>query len=101
MHLSSYVHALILGLQGGEDPEIRKVTATCKHFAGYDIESWNGNLRYQNDVQISQQDLVEYYLVPFQACVQANVGAFMCSYSKSDVNRSLCVCLELTEVRRG
>jgi beta-D-xylosidase 4 len=45
------------------------------------MESWNGNLRYQNDVQISQQDLVEYYLAPFQACVEANVGAFMCSYN--------------------
>ncbi|THX06302.1 1,4-beta-D-xylosidase [Aureobasidium pullulans] len=81
-HLSSYVHALILGLQGGEDPEIRKVTATCKHFAGYDIESWNGNLRYQNDVQISQRDLVEYYLPSFRSCARdSNVGAFMCTYS--------------------
>jgi beta-D-xylosidase 4 len=81
-HLSSYVHALIMGLQGGEDPEIRKITATCKHFAGYDIESWNGNLRYQNDVQISQRDLVEYYLPSFRSCARdSNVGAFMCTYS--------------------
>jgi beta-D-xylosidase 4 len=81
-HLSSYVHSLILGLQGGENPKTRRVTATCKHFAGYDIESWNGNLRYQNDVQISQQDLVEYYLPSFRSCARdSNVGAFMCTYS--------------------
>ncbi|KAH0151170.1 1,4-beta-D-xylosidase, partial [Aureobasidium melanogenum] len=81
-HLSSYVHSLIMGLQGGEDPEIRKITATCKHFAGYDIESWNGNLRYQNDVQIPQRDLVEYYLPSFRSCARdSNVGAFMCTYS--------------------
>jgi hypothetical protein len=49
---------------------------------GYDIENWNGNLRYQFDAQISQQDLVEYYLPPFQSCARdSNVGAFMCSYS--------------------
>jgi len=82
-HLSSYVKALILGLQGDVSDPYKRVVATCKHFAGYDIEDWNGNLRYQNDVQISQQELVEYYLAPFQACVEANVGAFMCSYSKS------------------
>ncbi|RYO33538.1 putative exo-1,4-beta-xylosidase [Alternaria arborescens] len=80
-HLSSYVQALVHGLQGDASDKYKRVVATCKHFAGYDIEDWNGNLRYQNDVQISQQDLVEYYLVPFQACVQANVGAFMCSYN--------------------
>jgi len=80
-HLSSYVKALIHGLQGDATDPYKRVVATCKHFAGYDIEDWNGNLRYQNDVQISQQDLVEYYLAPFQACVEANVGAFMCSYN--------------------
>ncbi|KAF1359219.1 beta-xylosidase [Lizonia empirigonia] len=80
-HLSSYVKALIQGLQGDATDPYKRVVATCKHYAGYDIEDWNGNLRYQNDVQISQQDLVEYYLAPFQACVEANVGAFMCSYN--------------------
>ncbi|CAA9957596.1 Glycoside hydrolase family 3 protein [Pyrenophora teres f. maculata] len=80
-HLSSYVQALIHGLQGEATDPYKRVVATCKHFAGYDVEDWNGNLRYQNDVQITQQDLVEYYLAPFQACVQANVGAFMCSYN--------------------
>lgn len=88
-HLSSYVKALIHGLQGDATDPFKRVVATCKHYAGYDIEDWNGNFRYQNDVQISQQDLVEYYLVPFQACVEANVGAMMCSYSKW-LNRSSC-----------
>jgi beta-D-xylosidase 4 len=51
--------------------------ATCKHFAGYDIEDWNGNLRYQFDAQISQQDLVEYYLPSFESCVRSNVARTM------------------------
>ncbi|PSR80350.1 glycoside hydrolase family 3 protein [Coniella lustricola] len=100
-HLSSYVKALIAGLQGTEyassgstsnnnhntnsnttTKSYRKVTATCKHFAGYDIESWNGNFRYQVDASINTQDMVEYYLPSFQACARdAGVGAFMCSYN--------------------
>jgi len=82
-HLSSYVQALIKGLQGDTSDPYKRVVATCKHYAGYDIESWNGNFRYQFDAQISQQDLVEYYLKPFQACARdSNVGGFMCSYSR-------------------
>lgn len=37
--------------------------------------------RNQFDAQISQQDLVEYYLPSFESCVRSNVGAFMCSYN--------------------
>lgn len=33
-HLSSYLHALIAGLQGGYDPKYKRIVATCKHFAG-------------------------------------------------------------------
>ncbi|KAF1949057.1 glycoside hydrolase [Byssothecium circinans] len=80
-HLSSYVQALIKGLQGDSTDPFKRVVATCKHFAGYDIENWNGNERYQFDARISQQDLVEYYLPPFKSCVDANVGGFMCSYN--------------------
>ncbi|KAJ4386014.1 hypothetical protein N0V93_008905 [Gnomoniopsis smithogilvyi] len=88
VHLSSYVKALIAGLQGTDDEEgsvggkYKKIVSTCKHFAGYDVESWNGNYRYQFDADISTQDMVEYYLPPFQACARdAKVGAFMCSYN--------------------
>lgn len=81
-HLSSYVHALILGLQGGLDPKYKRIIATCKHFAAYDMESWNGNFRYQWDAHVNSQDLVEYYMPPFQSCARdSNVGSFMCSYN--------------------
>lgn len=87
-HLSSYVKALISGLQGDDDDAgsvggtYRKIVATCKHFAGYDVESWDGNYRYQFDASISSQDLVEYYLPSFQACARdAGVGSLMCSYN--------------------
>lgn len=44
-HLSSYVHALIEGLQGSPDDKYKRVVATCKHFVAYDLEMWNGNFR--------------------------------------------------------
>lgn len=88
VHLSNYVKALIAGLEGvgdvdgSEGGKYKKLVATCKHFAGYDIESWNGNYRYQFDASIAMQDMVEYYLPSFQTCARdAKVGAFMCSYN--------------------
>lgn len=87
-HLSSYVKALIAGLEGTEDTEgnvqgkYKRIVSTCKHFAGYDIEDWNANDRFQFDAKITTQDMVEYYLPPFQTCARdAKVGAFMCSYN--------------------
>ncbi|KAK7737380.1 hypothetical protein SLS53_006685 [Cytospora paraplurivora] len=87
-HLSSYVKSLIAGLEGTGDVEwnengkYKKIASTCKHFAGYDVENWDGNYRYQFDASISTQDLVEYYLPSFQTCARdAKVGGFMCSYN--------------------
>jgi beta-D-xylosidase 4 len=37
-HLSSYVHALIKGLQGDASDPYKRVVATCKHFAGKSIK---------------------------------------------------------------
>ncbi|KAF2100043.1 putative xylan 1,4-beta-Xylosidase [Rhizodiscina lignyota] len=80
-HLASYVHALIDGLQGGYDPKYKRIIATCKHFAGYDMETWAGNYRFQFNAEISTQDMVEFFLPPFQSCARdSNVGAIMCSY---------------------
>ncbi|KAI0379051.1 glycoside hydrolase family 3 protein [Hypomontagnella monticulosa] len=74
---------LIPGLQGGlkADPYY-KLAATCKHYAGYDMENWKGNRRYAFDAKISSQDLQDYYLSPFRACIRdANAQSAMCSYN--------------------
>ncbi|KAK8199701.1 putative xylan 1,4-beta-Xylosidase [Phyllosticta capitalensis] len=84
-HIASYVRALLDGLQGGLHPKYKKIIATCKHFVGYDMESWNGNWRYQFDAQISPQDMSEYYTPPFASCARdANVGSFMCAYNAAN-----------------
>ncbi|KAG2141437.1 glycoside hydrolase family 3 protein [Suillus bovinus] len=82
-YLSKYVYNFVVGLQGGLDPEpYYQVVATCKHFAGYDLEDWDGNARYGFNALITSQDLVEYYLPPFQTCYRdAKAGAAMCSYN--------------------
>ncbi|KAG6872103.1 hypothetical protein C0995_012989 [Termitomyces sp. Mi166 len=82
-HISQYVLNLIDGLQGGIDPKpYFKVVADCKHYAAYDLENWEGNIRTSFDAQVSIQDLSEYYLPSFQSCVRdAKVGSIMCSYN--------------------
>ena len=57
-----------------------KTANTCKHFAGYGLELWNGTIRYAFNAEISRQDLYAAYLPAFQACVQlAKVAMLMCS----------------------
>lgn len=82
-HLSSYVNMLITGLQGGLDVEpYKKIVATCKHYAGYDLENWHGNARYAFNAVINTQDLREYYMPAFQTCARdSNVQSVMCSYN--------------------
>ncbi|KAI1358332.1 beta-xylosidase [Xylaria arbuscula] len=78
--IKGYVKALIDGLQGSANTT--KVIATCKHYAAYDLEDWHGIERYEFDAIVSTQDLVEYYLPPFQQCARdSKVKSFMCSYN--------------------
>ncbi|KAL4891592.1 putative exo-1,4-beta-xylosidase xlnD [Aspergillus ambiguus] len=79
---SAYAYEYITGIQGGVDPEHLKLVATAKHYAGYDIENWDGHSRLGNDMQITQQDLSEYYMPPFVAATRdAKVHSVMCSYN--------------------
>jgi len=82
-HVSQYVFNLIDGLQGGIDPRpYFKIAADCKHFAAYDLESWQGTDRFHFDAEVTIQDLSEYYLPSFQSCVRdAKVASVMCSYN--------------------
>lgn len=82
-HIAQYVYQLVTGLQGGLSPDpYYKVVADCKHFAGYDLENWNGNSRMAFNAIISTQDLAEFYTPSFQSCVRdAHVGSVMCSYN--------------------
>lgn len=80
--IKSYIENMVTGLQGGKSPDVYKIIATCKHYAGYDIEFWHGNNRYGFDAIIDTQDLSEFYMQPFQQCARdTKVGSIMCSYN--------------------
>ena len=64
------------------DPEYLKLVATAKHYAGYDIENWNNHSRLGNDMNITQQDLAEYFTPQFLTAVRdARVHSVMSSYN--------------------
>jgi beta-D-xylosidase 4 len=77
---------MVLGGQGampnGSYPfgEYRKAIHEMKHFVAYSMEQ--GRNERSDTADISLRDLAEYYFVPLRACIeQADLGAFMCSYS--------------------
>ncbi|KAI1390476.1 glycoside hydrolase family 3 protein [Hypoxylon trugodes] len=78
--IKGYVKSFVRGLEGN-DEKIRKVIATCKHLAAYDLEAWGDVDRYNFSAIVGLQDLSEYYLPPFQECARSNVGSIMCSYN--------------------
>jgi xylan 1,4-beta-xylosidase len=80
--IQNYVKHLLLGLEGDQRQPFKKVVATCKHYAAYDLENWEGVTRYAFNANVSMQDMVEYYLPPFQQCARdSKVGSIMCSYN--------------------
>jgi hypothetical protein len=72
----------VRGLQEGEESKFTKVVATCKHYAAYSLEKWNGIERYAFNAKVDQQDLDETYLPAFKACVtEGKARSIMCSYN--------------------
>ncbi|KAF2197733.1 glycoside hydrolase [Delitschia confertaspora ATCC 74209] len=81
LRIKGYAKSMLSGLEGN-NPKERLVIATCKHYAANDLEDWKGATRHNFDAKITQQDLAEYYLQPFQQCARdSKVGSFMCSYN--------------------
>jgi len=56
----------------------QKVVATAKHFIGNEQET----NRTSSDSQIDERALHEIYYAPFEAAVNAGVGAVMCAYNR-------------------
>jgi beta-glucosidase len=66
------VTADVLGMQS------QKVVATAKHFIANEQETNRGS----GDSQLDERTLHEIYYPPFEAAVNAGVGAVMCSYNR-------------------
>ncbi|XVE99866.1 hypothetical protein REPUB_Repub03eG0238500 [Reevesia pubescens] len=60
-----------------------KVSACCKHYAAYDVDRWHGVNRKSFDAKVTEQDMVETFLRPFEMCVKdGDVSSVMCSYNR-------------------
>ncbi|OQV16975.1 Periplasmic beta-glucosidase [Hypsibius exemplaris] len=69
--------AKIRGFQGTDFSQKDKVMACAKHFVGYGAVEAGRDF---NSVDISERQLREVYLPPFQAAVEAGVGSVMMGY---------------------
>ena len=70
--------ARVRGFQGKDLSDKRTLAACVKHFAGY------GALLAGRDylnTDFSQRDMIERYLPPFRAAIEAGVASVMCSYT--------------------
>ncbi|CAK7324829.1 unnamed protein product [Dovyalis caffra] len=59
-----------------------KISACCKHYVAYDLKNWQGNERYRYDAKVTEQDMAETYVGPFETCVKDGfASSLMCSYN--------------------
>jgi len=82
-----YATAFVSGFERNPiDPGHVQASACCKHYAANSMDGssvagthWDRN---HFDANITMQDLVDSYLLPFQACVEkGQVTGLMCSYN--------------------
>jgi beta-glucosidase len=74
---SAMAAAQVRGFQGDDLSDPERVLACAKHFAGYGAA--DGGRDY-DPVYLSEAQLRNIYLPPFQAAVKAGVGTFMSAY---------------------
>lgn len=75
---AAMARARVLGYQGEQLGNCLNLAACVKHFAGYG--ALNAGRDYEN-TDFSYRDLVERYLPPFRAAIEAGVSSVMCSYT--------------------
>jgi len=82
-----YAEHFVQGFQvSPDDPKYLQASACCKHYVANEMEStsedgvhWDRN---HFDATVTQQDLMDSYMVPFQTCVEkGEVSSLMCSYN--------------------
>ncbi|XP_012072480.1 probable beta-D-xylosidase 5 [Jatropha curcas] len=86
-YASNYVRGLqdVEGTENYPDLNSRplKVSSCCKHFAAYDLDNWQGIERYSFNAIVTEQDMVETFLRPFEMCVkEGDASSVMCSYNR-------------------
>ncbi len=78
-YLSSLIAtARVVGFQEGNDEAEQNILACAKHFAGYGASLAGRDYNIQD---ISERELREVHLPPFQAAIDAGVATMMCAYT--------------------
>ena len=78
---SKIAYARVKGFQGKRPGETNSLMACAKHFAAYGAAIGG---RDYNSVDMSDRQLLETYLPPFKAAVDAHVATFMTSFNDID-----------------
>jgi len=82
-----YAIEFVKGIQEDpSDPSLLLASACCKHYVANSMDSSNVDGvqldRHTFDATVTTQDLIDSYMPPFQACVEAGrVSGIMCSYN--------------------
>ena len=82
-----YATQFVKGFETNEDdPKYLQASACCKHYVANSMEdstvAGERHQRYEFNANVTDQDLVDSYLLPFQACVEkGQVSSLMCSYN--------------------
>ncbi|PKQ61825.1 beta-glucosidase [Labilibaculum filiforme] len=81
-YLGSLVAAArVHGFQNSGENENQNILACVKHFAGYGASLAGRDYNIQD---VSERELREVYLPPFQAAIDADVASLMCAYTAYD-----------------
>ena len=91
-HSGEYAEYFVKGMeQSPDDPGHIQASACCKHYVA---NSMDGSTevgvhhdRNHYDANITQQDLLDSYMLPFQACVEkGRVSGLMCRHVNQSIN---------------
>ncbi|KAH7528719.1 hypothetical protein FEM48_Zijuj05G0102100 [Ziziphus jujuba var. spinosa] len=87
VYATNYVRGLqdVKGTENTTDLNSRplKVASCCKHYAAYDLDSWLGVDRFHFNAKVTEQDMMETFLRPFEMCVKdGDVSSVMCSFNR-------------------
>ncbi|PIA28627.1 hypothetical protein AQUCO_06800054v1 [Aquilegia coerulea] len=82
----NYVRGMqdVEGFLDTSDPNSRplKIGACCKHYTAYDVDHWNGVDKYHFDARVTERDMMETFMYPFEMCVkEGDAASLMSSYN--------------------
>ncbi|CAA3000773.1 probable beta-D-xylosidase 7 [Olea europaea subsp. europaea] len=87
--VGNYAVAYVRGIQGDSFQGGKlnnghlQASACCKHFTAYDLDNWNGFIRFGFNAEVTKQDLADTYQPPFRSCVKdGRASGIMCAYNR-------------------